>query len=186
MNSFKTILAGALLLIGAAGYGQGGIDIPKGNKLILHVYGKGVQIYVCTAVAGDSTHYVWTLSEAKASLYSDGGFQLQAGKHYFDADHHPVWELTNGDKVIGKKLRQQDAPAADAIPWLLLEATTAPGSGVLAETTFIQRINTKGGKAPGTGADASLPNASLPNASHRGQTIQVPYTADYLFYSATH
>ena len=178
MNSFKTILAGLLILAGGFAHGQG-VDIPKGNKLLLHVYGKGVQVYVCAPITGDSMHYTWTLSEAKASLYSDGGFQIQAGKHYFDADHHPVWELANGDKVIGKKLRQQDAPVADAVPWLLLEAITAPGSGALAGTTLIQRINTMGGMAPGTGADASRLDAS-----HRGQTIQVPYTADYLFYSA--
>jgi hypothetical protein len=176
MKSFKAILAGILLLTGGLAYGQpnSGVDVPKGSKLLLHVYGKGVQVYVCAPIAGDSSRYAWTLSEAKARLYSDGGFQLEAGKHYFDAGHHPIWELTNGDKVIGKKLRQQDGPVADAVPWLLLEATMAPGNGVLAETALIQRINTRGGKAPDTGADAS----------HKGQTIEVAYTADYLFYSS--
>lgn len=176
MRVIKSIFAFLFLCAGQL-YGQtsSGIDVPTGSKLLLHIYGKGVQIYVCAPMAGDSSRYAWILSEAKAGLYSSDSYGKEVGKHYFNAEHRPVWELTDGSKVVGSKWRQVDAPMADAVPWLLLQAVSGPDGGVLKGTTLIQRINTKGGKAPGSGADAA----------HKGQTIQVTYTADYLFYAST-
>ena len=176
MNAIKTILVGLSLLAVSCGYGQAGagVDVPGDSKLLLHVYGKGVQIYVCTPMAGDSSRYVWTLSEAKAGLYSSNTYRDEVGKHYFNTEHHPVWESADGGRVVGNKLRQKDAPIAGAVPWLLLQAVSAPDSGPLKGTSLIQRINTSGGKAPGSGADAM----------HNGQTIQVEYAAEYLFYAA--
>ena len=60
----------------------------------------------------------------------------------------------------------------DAIPWLLLTAAEHSGSGLMNSVTHIQRLNTKGGKAPAAGCDAS----------HVGDETRVPYTADYFFY----
>lgn len=156
------------------GYGQAGtgIAVPEGSKLLLHVYGKGVQLYVCAPMAGDSSTYVWAPMGARAALYSKE--DKQVGKHYFNAEHSPVWELADGAKVVGKKLAQQDAPVAGAVPWLLLQAVSAPDNGVFKGAALIQRINTKGGKAPGNGADAA----------HKGQTLEVEYSAEYLFYAA--
>ena len=60
--------------------------------------------------------------------------------------------------------------APGAIPWLLLEkAGTAEGSiggSLLAQTTFIHRVNTEGGVAP----------------AKIGKRALVPYEADYFFY----
>jgi Protein of unknown function (DUF3455) len=178
MNIFKAIaVTGMLVLAAEMGFGQvpAAVEVPRDSRLLLHVYGKGVQVYVCTPAAGDTSRYAWTLAEAKAELYSSDAYRQETGKHYFNAEHHPVWELADGSKVVGSKLRQADAPAADAVPWLLLQAVTAPDGGALKGTTLIQRINTKGGKAPDGGADAA----------HKGQTIQVPYTAEYLFYTGS-
>ena len=47
------------------------------------------------------------------------------------------------------------------------------GKGALSSATTIQRINTKGGKAPASDCDAS----------HAGQQIRVSYSVDYLFYA---
>ncbi len=177
MNIIKATHVSLLLLICGWGYGQTttGIDVPKDSKLLLHVYGKGVQIYVCSPMAGDSSRYVWTLSEAKAGLYTNDTYRDAVGKHYFNAEHRPVWETPDGGKVVGSKLRQADAPISGAVPWLLLQAISSPGSGALKGTTLIQRVNTSGGKAPASGADAS----------HKGQTTQVEYTAEYLFYTGS-
>jgi hypothetical protein len=54
---------------------------------------------------------------------------------------------------------------------LLLKVSAATGYGKLRSATYIQRINTKGGKPP---ADT--------DRSHLGQVVEVPYTAEYLFY----
>jgi hypothetical protein len=61
----------------------------------------------------------------------------------------------------------------NAIPWLRLEALSTEGPGIFADISFIQRVNTTGGKAPST------PGAFV------GQVARVPYTADYFFYRPT-
>jgi hypothetical protein len=64
------------------------------------------------------------------------------------------------------------SPDPDSIPWLLVNIISHDGSGVLSPATSIQRLNTKGGKAPASGCDAS----------HVGQEVRVPYSADCLFF----
>ena len=67
----------------------------------------------------------------------------------------------------------------DAIPWLLLKVVGAEdgptGGDELAETTFVQRLNTVGGLAPSTGCTMS---------QQVGSRALVPYSADYFFYKA--
>jgi hypothetical protein len=47
------------------------------------------------------------------------------------------------------------------------------GGNFLTQTTFIQRLNTKGGSAPATGCSV---------ASDVGKQALVPYSADYFFF----
>jgi hypothetical protein len=64
----------------------------------------------------------------------------------------PHWTSTvDGSVVNGTKVAQVDAPLATAIPWLLLRATSTSGMGVFSDVTYVQRVNTTGGKAPATG-----------------------------------
>ena len=72
-------------------------------------------------------------------------------------------------------VHKQDAPDPEAIPWLMLasETSSGPGSGVLGVITQIARLDTKGGKAPAAGCDAT----------HLGAELRVPYEASYYFYS---
>jgi Protein of unknown function (DUF3455) len=68
-------------------------------------------------------------------------------------------------------------PNTGAIPCLLLQTIGSKqgpsgGRGV-SQTTFIQRLNTKGGSAPATGCSAS---------TDVGKQALVPYTADYYFF----
>jgi hypothetical protein len=55
---------------------------------------------------------------------------------------------------------------------LLLGAASAEGHGIFQDVTYIQRLNTVGGKAPDEPGDCP------------GQMALVPYTADYFFYRA--
>jgi hypothetical protein len=61
----------------------------------------------------------------------------------------------------------------NSIPWLLLSAASNEGPGIFADTTFIHRVNTVGGKAPST------------DGTFVGQVARVPYNADYFFYRRT-
>ncbi len=158
-------------LTGFAQVKESALEPPEGNKLSLRVFAKGTQIYSCNRDSMDTAKYSWVLVTPQASLYSDSSYTHLVGKHYFGKQKNPTWEYNDGSKVSGNKLKQLDAPDGRAIPWLLLKSVETSGKGVLTSTTFIQRINTKGGKAP------------VADKAHKGQIIKVPYTAEYLFYS---
>jgi hypothetical protein len=146
------------------------IRVPSNSRLLWHAYAKGVQIYVGTQDPNDSTHFIWTFKEPRADLYADSSCRQRIGKHYLDADKNPAWETGDGSKVSGIKV-QANAPDSMAIPWLLLQAKAGTGKGTLQPTVFIQRVHTDGGKAPAASSQ-----------QNKGQLLEVPYTAEYLFY----
>jgi hypothetical protein len=139
------------------------LNPPAQATIALGLPANGVQVYACTsAKPGEAPS--WTL-EGPHALLSSGDHI--AAIHFAG----PTWQALDGSQVKGAKLASADAPAATAIPWLLLSAT-ATGAGSFAETTHIQRLDTVGGKAPSTGCDPS----------HVGAKVLVPYRASYFFY----
>jgi hypothetical protein len=136
---------------------------PDGAKLILHARAQGDQIYTCKQ---DGSQYSWTLKAPAAELSDESGRAI--GRHFAG----PTWELKDTSAVTGKVAARLDSPDKDAIPWLLLTAVDHSGTGLMNHVTHIQRLNTKGGKAPAGGCDAS----------HAGEETRVAYTADYYFY----
>jgi hypothetical protein len=143
-----------------------GIAIAGGQRVVLKALAKGVQIYACKAKEGAASAYEWTLKAPEAELFDDKGQKI--GKHYGG----PTWEAADGSKVVGKLKTKVDAPEPSAIPWLLLEAKSTEGVGVLSKVTNIQRVATVGGKAPGGGCDAAHANAET----------RVDYSATYYMY----
>jgi hypothetical protein len=138
---------------------------PANEQLILQVHAKGDQVYTCK---GDAAQFTWTLKTPDARLFDKDGNLF--GKHFAG----PSWEANDGSRVTGKAVGNAASPDADSIPWLLVNVVSHEGAGVLSRAATIQRLNTKGGKAPASGCDAP----------HVGQEVRVPYTADYLFYAA--
>jgi len=143
----------------------GKLRVPAGNKLALELHATGVQIYVCAPKKDDATQFEWAFKAPEAQL-TEGG--KEAGRHYAG----PTWEAADGSKVMGKMDQKVDAPVATDIPWLLISANSHEGAGRFEKVSFIQRVDTKGGKAPASGADAE----------HVGQEQRVSYEATYLFY----
>ena len=139
-------------------------DFPKlrvdaGNKVAFHTYALGVQVYRWNGTA-------WAFVGPEALLFAgeDGGI---VGTHYAG----PTWESKSGSYVVGAVV-ERETPDPDAIPWLKLRAVESDGPGVFDGVTFIQRVNTVGGKAPaGPGA-------------FTGEVVRVPYAAEYYFYRA--
>jgi hypothetical protein len=136
------------------------------QPVVLKALAKGVQVYVCKAKEGAAGAYEWTLKAPEAELFDEKGQKI--GKHYGG----PTWESTDGSKVVGKVRAKVDSPEATAIPWLLLDAKTTEGTGILSKVKNIQRLATVGGKAPATGCDAAHENAET----------RVDYTATYYMY----
>ena len=137
---------------------------PAGEQLLLQVHAKGDQVYTCKEGV---TQYAWDLKAPDARLFDKDGKPF--GKHFAG----PSWEATDGSRVTGKAVANVPSPDANSIPWLLVNILSHDGTGILSRATTIQRLNTKGGKAPASGCDAS----------HVGQELRVPYSADYLFYA---
>ena len=145
------------------------LAVPAGQRLVLTLNARGVQIYECRATAGDPTKFEWAFKAPEADLFDVQG--AKAGHHYAG----PTWELADGSKVTGRMKANAASPDGKGIPWLLVEATQASGggSGILAKVQSIQRVNTVGGKAPSEPAVAAK----------AGQAVRVDYAATYLFYS---
>src|SRR5436309_3670488 len=117
-----------------AGCGQ--IAVQNGNELVFHAYAIGFQIYTWNGTS-------WGTSVPAAVLYGDAGYHGQVAIHFVG----PTWESISGSKVVGSKI-QSCTPDASAIPWLLLKAVSTSGPGVFNGVTYVQRLNTVGGKAP--------------------------------------
>lgn len=135
-----------------------------GEVLSLETSATGVQIYECAA---GKAGFEWVFKGPEAELFDRAGNRI--GRHYGG----PTWEASDGSKVVAGVAARNDAPDANAIPWLLLSAKSNAGAGVFSRTTSIQRVHTAGGTTPtescGT-ADA-------------GKVARVAYKATYYFYA---
>lgn len=135
------------------------LQAPAGNVVSLHAYAQGVQVYRYDAVPGQ-----WTLAYPFAHLYADAGCLALIGLH----TGGPTWMTFSGSTVAGQALAASTVDP-NSIPWLLIGAVSSEGPGVLASTTFVQRVNTNGGRPP---ARVGMP----------GEIVLIPYTAEYYFY----
>jgi hypothetical protein len=149
---------------GAAQQGPPQLQPPAGEQLLLQVHAKGDQVYTCKEGVAQ---YAWDLKAPDARLFDKDGKPF--GKHFAG----PSWEANDGSRVTGKAVANVPSPDANSIPWLLVQVAAHEGTGLLSRVSFIQRLNTKGGKAPSSGCDES----------HAGQELRVSYAADYLFYA---
>lgn len=167
-----TAMTVSLMLLTLPAWGQGAapdippvLNPPEGTKLVLVADAKGDQIYACKEQSGQ---YSWTLKAPEAQLFDKQGKVL--GRHFAG----PSWELKDGSAVTGQKIASADPHDKEAIPWLLLAVASRSGSGKLTNVTHIQRLNTKGGKAPPSGCDVSS----------GGKEVRSTYSATYLFYES--
>jgi hypothetical protein len=145
----------------------GVIKAPADQEVFLEALASGSQVYECVPKSGLPGGYEWTFRAPEAQLTSSLlGSNL--GKHYAG----PMWEAPDGSRVLGEVRERAPGPDPTAIPWLLLNAKSTFGTGVLTQTRSIQRVATKGGITPTEPCSAANAN----------QFVRVPYTAKYYFY----
>jgi hypothetical protein len=131
----------------------------SGETTVLTLHAEGAQVYECKA--GADGKLAWAFREPIASLFESG---KTVGRHYAG----PNWEHADGSAVAGKAVGNAPGATANDIPLLKLEVVARRGSGVLADISTVQRINTVGGKLDGACEKA-------------GAYRSVPYSADYVF-----
>ena len=165
------------------------LEVPAGHTVFLAGYAEGTQNYICLP---NGVGFTWRFLGPQATLFRPFGAdqQQQITTHFLSANPaeggvaRPTWQHSDdSSRVWGRAAASSNDPnfvEPGAIPWLLVEAVgveAGPASGKLAQTTFIQRLNTSGGVAPASGCS---------DAAHVGTLALVPYTTDYFFYRAGH
>jgi hypothetical protein len=173
------------------------ITPPVGNTAFLVGHAVGTQGYVCLP---KGTGASWTVNNARpeATLTQNiFGLDIQIITHFLSPDTNPnenapnpvafgnaTWQSSfDTSKVWAQTVHavpagsEASCPNGGAIACLLLQSIGSQqgptGGTTLSKTTFVQRLNTKGGSAP---ADGCSTTADVGN-----QTL-VPYTADYYFF----
>jgi hypothetical protein len=143
-------------------------NLPNGNTRVATFYAVGVQKYKARIKAGnDPVAYEWVFVAPQADLYDITNAKV--GVH----GAGPFWATSSLDSIFGQQFspaRTAPSPDPESIDWLLLmpKVGTTP-TGIFAEVDYIQRIATKGGKAPLT------PPTSLT------ETVDVKYKTVYRF-----
>lgn len=161
------------------------IEVPAGHSVFLAAHAVGTQNYICLP---DGESASWAFLGPQATLFQPFRRDTwqQVSTHFLSANPaengtaRPTWQHSvDSSQVWGRAVASSTDPLfvePGAIAWLRVEVTgTEPGPAggtALAETTFIQRLNTSGG-APPPGACGTV-----------GMVVLVPYTTDYFFYRA--
>jgi hypothetical protein len=181
------------------------ITPPAGNSAFLLGRAEGTQGYVCLPTNTGASTASWTVNAPRpeATLFVNSHHRyVEVVTHFFSPNTNPnesaskplpfgspTWQSSrDNSKVWGKPLASIPAgsdntscPNTDSIACLLLQSVGSEagrsGGRFLTQTTFIQRLNTKGGSAPDTGCSA---------LSDVGKQELVPYSADYYFFRAHH
>jgi len=168
------------------------IQVEAGNTVFLKGRARGTQNYVCLP---SGTAFAWTFFSPQATLFFDfklfgNDISQQIITHFLspnpDENGTPpraTWQSSLDTSAAWARVAPDGSSsdpnfvAKNAIPWLKLlvvgKQRGPTGGDTLANTSFIQRLNTSGGVAPGTGCS---------EAANVGATALVPYTADYFFY----
>lgn len=173
------------------------ITPPVGNSAFLAGHGVGTQGYVC--LPNGSGGASWTVNaRPEATLFANiFGEAVQIITHFLSPVENPngigpnpprfgeaTWQSSfDSSRVWAQKQHfitagtDRSCPNTGAIDCLLLQvigtAEGPTGGKSLTKTTFIQRLNTKGGSAPATGCDVP---------GDVGKQSLVSYSADYFFF----
>jgi len=143
-------------------------NLPNGNTRVATYYAVGVQKYKARIKAGSNpVAYEWVFVAPQADLYDITNAKV--GVH----GAGPFWSISSSDSIFAQHFspaRTAPSPDPESIDWLLLtpKAGTTP-TGIFADVDYIQRIATKGGKAP------------LTPPNNINQTADVKYKTVYRF-----
>jgi hypothetical protein len=154
---------------------------PVGNEAFVKGHAIGTQIYICLSFGID---VAWALIGPQATLFTDHDKQImthfRSPNPLEDFTPRLTWQDSGDTSAVWTVPMAIGPSPPGAISWQLLSVVGAQngptgGDDKLAETTFIQRVNTLGGVAPSTGCAG-------PSDVGRGEFV--PYEADYFFYKA--
>ncbi|MGI4777020.1 MAG: DUF3455 domain-containing protein [Janthinobacterium lividum] len=179
--AISTVAASAALLVACGNMGMTAapmfsqaslpptIQVPVGNRVAMETVGAGDITYECRDKANMPGQTEWVFVGPNATL-SDRTGKL-VGKYYGPP---ATWESNDGSKLTATQVAV--APSGPtSLPYQLVKANPAMGSGAMTGVTYIQRVALTGGIAPTTSCTPMT----------KGQKQTVKYQADYIFYKAS-
>ena len=144
------------------------VKVPAGNRVAMETVGAGDITYECRDKANAPGMTEWVFAGPNAILTDRSGKQV--GKYYGPP---ATWESMDGSKLTATQLAVAPAGAGN-LPYQLVKANPAMGSGAMTGVTHIQRVALKGGVAP----------TSACSPANKGMKETVKYQADYIFWKA--
>jgi hypothetical protein len=165
-----------------------------GNVAFAVGHAVGTQGYICLPNGTGGTSWTVLNARPEATLFVKiFGKDIQIITHFLSPDNSPdrvpratwqssfdtskVWAARKNGIIAGTD--PVSCPNTGAIDCLLLEARGTQdgptGGKFLSKTTFVQRLNTRGGSAP-------VDNAGCLSSTDVGHQLLVPYTSDYYFF----
>lgn len=164
------------------------IQVPPGHVVYASGFAVGTQNYICAVTASGALDWTFIGPQATLFITAHGEPVQQRMTHYlsqnpFEADKfRATWQHSiDSSRVWGVAVASSEDPAfvePGAIPWLLLEVVGSDegptGGGTLSRATWVQRLNTSGGRKPTTGC----------TSGQIGAFQFVPYSAEYYFHRA--
>jgi hypothetical protein len=170
MGNRSLLLAAALAALPAAAITEPGgiaasLRVPASEAPAFVLNGNGVYIYQCRQAISDPNTYAWAFVVPDATLY-DGSRSV--ARHATIGMYESLSDRTSVSGVV-----RSSQPAGGAnLPWVLIRAQPIGESGLFANVSSIQRVNTTGGAAPSSGC----------GPDNVGEEARVAYQADYYFY----
>ena len=170
MGHRSLLLAAALAALPAAAITEPGgiaasLRVPASEAPAFVLNGNGVYVYQCRQALSDPNTYVWAFVVPDATLY-DG--PRSVARHATIGLYESLSDRTSVSGVV-----RSSQPAGGAnLPWVLIRAQPIGESGLFANVSSIQRVNTTGGAAPSSGC----------GPDNVGEEARVAYQADYYFY----
>jgi hypothetical protein len=144
------------------------VKVPDGHKVALETVGKGEITYECRDKADAAGQMEWFFVGPKAVLTDRSGKEVGI---YFGPP--ATWQAKDGSSVTGAQVAVAPSSAGN-LPYQLVKANPATGSGAMSGVTYIQRVALKGGVAP----------TAACTAANKGKKEVVSYQADYIFWAA--
>lgn len=137
---------------------------PASERPAFMLSGNGVMIYQCKATLANPNVYAWYFVAPDATLY-DGAHEVARM-----ATPNTLESLDDASSLSGVLRAAQPSPGA--LPWTLSQAQPVGETGLFADVSSMQRVNTRGGLPPAGGC----------NADNDGAESRVAFSADYYFY----
>jgi hypothetical protein len=141
------------------------VRAPAGHVLLGHVIGRGVETFTLRPADNDADRLVWRPTK------DEGGDLLDEEGNVIGHHEGNSWAIRDGGQVSADPIAT--VPQPNGSSWVLLQADSHEGGGLMGSAEFVEQLHTVGGPPPATLSRGAA-----------GTQFRAEYSADYYFYGA--